>query len=348
MKKYQICEKMPATINHAVSKAPDDITQIASKLGFKEIDIYKTSNEYDLKSKLKRQYTYFKNWQSAYKNIDKNSILLLQHPFRTHQVGREKYLKKLKKNKSVKIISLIHDVEELRQSIFNDYYREEFDFMMDVADIIIVHNETMKKFFMQKGFDRSNLITLNIFDYLRSDYREKLPKYSKKVTIAGNLDVKKAQYLKDLDKVKANFTLYGPNYTLHDFKNCKYCGVFPTTEIPDKLNEGWGLIWDGISIDTCEGPTGNYLRYNNPHKLSLYLSSNLPVIIWDQAAEATFVNENKVGITVSSLQDLNKKLTTISEGEYNIYAENVANIAKRLVKGYYSKSALKEDLLKIN
>ncbi|NRO11242.1 Beta-1,6-galactofuranosyltransferase WbbI [Lactobacillus helveticus] len=55
--------------------------------------------------------------------------------------------------------------------------------------------------------------------------------------------------------------------------------------------------------------TGNYLRYNDPHKLSLYLASGIPVIIWKKAAEAKFVEENKVGITVDSLEDYRRYLS---------------------------------------
>lgn len=346
MKKYQIYERMPAEINHAVSKAPADVAEIAKNMGFEELYIYKTSNEYDFKSKVQRQFNYFKDWQNAYKCIENNSVLLLQHPFRTRQFGREKYLRRLKEKKSVKIISLIHDVEELRQSLFNDYYKNEFNFMLSLADIIIVHNESMMNFFVKKGFSKDKLINLHVFDYLRKDYQSNIPTYSNNITIAGNLDVKKATYLKDLNKIKNNFILYGPNYSLHDYKNCKYCGIVPTSEIPNELKSGWGLIWDGTSVNTCDGPTGNYLQYNNPHKLSLYLSSNLPVIIWDKAAEANFVRNNKVGITVSSLHELSDKFNNIDKVEYEEYAKNARIIGERLAKGYYTEIALKRALEK--
>ena len=34
-------------------------------------------------------------------------------------------------------------------------------------------------------------------------------------------------------------------------------------------------MWDGPSPDTCAGVYGAYLRYNNPHKTSLYLAAGL-------------------------------------------------------------------------
>ncbi|MBT8943652.1 galactofuranosyltransferase, partial [Lactobacillus delbrueckii subsp. bulgaricus] len=82
------------------------------------------------------------------------------------------------------------------------------------------------------------------------------------------------------------------------------------------LNSGFGLIWYGSSIETCDGAFGNYLRYNDPHKLSLYLASALPVIIWSQAAEASFIIDNNLGLTIDSLNDLPKVLNKVTKEEY--------------------------------
>ena len=77
------------------------------------------------------------------------------------------------------------------------------------------------------------------------------------------------------------YHIYGPNYTPE--KKCSrivYQGEFSADELPAHLKGQFGLIWDGSSVNTCEGNFGEYLRYNNPHKISLYLACGLPVIIW--------------------------------------------------------------------
>ena len=86
------------------------------------------------------------------------------------------------------------------------------------------------------------------------------------------------------------------------------------------------------------------MKYNNPHKLSLYLSSGLPVVIWDKAAEAVFVKNNKLGIAVNSLFELQSKLENITEDDYNEMARNVAVIAEKLKKGYYAGKALQKSM----
>jgi hypothetical protein len=90
------------------------------------------------------------------------------------------------------------------------------------------------------------------------------------------------------------------------------------------------------------GNTGEYLRVNTSHKLSLYLASGLPVIIWDEAAMAEFVLENDVGLVVSSLYQLEEKLGEVSEEDYFRYASNARKIGQRLRNGEYTKAAIKE------
>lgn len=72
-------------------------------------------------------------------------------------------------------------------------------------------------------------------------------------------------------------------------------------------------MWDGDGINGCSGNTGEYLRYNNPHKLSLYMVSGLPVVIWSKAAEAEFVINNKVGVVVDDINDFNDVFDKIDE-----------------------------------
>ena len=106
------------------------------------------------------------------------------------------------------------------------------------------------------------------------------------------------------------------------------------------MTKGFGLIWDGNTVETCKGGTGEYLKYNNPHKLSLYLSSGLPVIIWKDAAEAKFVCENGVGYTIDSLREIPELMERISESDYERISKNVRNISEKLTTGKYMQCAL--------
>lgn len=343
MKKYQIVE-LSTEHNHAGSKAVQDVFDVAKKLGY-EAEVIRTATSIDsLWGKIRRQALFFIDWFKIYFSITPNSLVLIQTPYHHKQLIRNWVLSKLKRDKKVKFISLVHDVEELRKSLYNNYYKNEFNFMLSIADSIIVHNDTMKAFFIKKGIPENKLVSLKIFDYLMDkEATSKNVIFERAISIAGNLDINKSAYISQLGKLGIIVHLYGPNfsYSLEQYEDIQYHGSFPASEIPNQLNSGFGLVWDGNSVDTCSGDFGEYLQYNNPHKLSLYLASGIPVVIWDKAAEADFVRKHNLGICVSSLSELKDKLEQISEKNYQEMIKNVANISTLLRYGEHTKNSIR-------
>ncbi|EIJ67770.1 sugar transferase [Pasteurella bettyae] len=343
MKKFQIVE-LSTEHNHAGSKAVQDIYNIALSLGYKARFIRTATMENSLRGKIQRQIRFFIDWLNVYFCIEANSIVFIQNPYHHKQLIRNWVLNRLKNKKHVKFISLVHDVEELRKSLYNNYYKREFETMLSLADGIIVHNKKMKKFFVEKGYPEVKLVSLDIFDYLQQRDATKQMTFERSISIAGNLDIKKSAYIAKLGSLSTiNVHLYGPNFacSLEKFSNIQYHGSFPSAEIPRQLTCGFGLVWDGQSIETCSGEFGEYLKYNNPHKLSLYLSSGMPVIIWSEAAESDFIKKNNLGICVSSLTELPEKLALITYDDYLKMIENVEKQALFLVNGTYTKTAIK-------
>ena len=70
---------------------------------------------------------------------------------------------------------------------------------------------------------------------------------------------------------------------------------------------------------------GEYLQYNAPHKMSLYIRCGLPIIVWEKAGLAPFVKKNNVGICISSLTELEDILPKISAG-FAIKEKNIVGI----------------------
>lgn len=349
MKTYQIVE-VAGKNNDAGTKAVQDAAVIAKKNGFTPVYVKMCTTKEGALAKAERQLGFWYDWRAAYRAIEPDSIVLLQNPFHYKQLTREKVLRKLKEVKKVKFISLVHDVEELRRFRYDDYYKSEFESMLALVDVLIVHNDRMAEFFRQRGVPEEKLVLLHIFDYLQDHEPAVAPAFEKKITVAGNLDTKKCAYIKELSRLHdVEVQLYGSNFdpAMKDCAHIHYGGSFPPDEIPSKLTGGFGLVWDGTSIDGCHGDAGQYLRYNNPHKLSLYLSSGLPVVIWSGAAEADFVQQHRVGIVVDSLFDLPKKMAELTVAEYLSIAQNVEKVAKDLIKGVYLGEALKETLKKM-
>ena len=76
--------------------------------------------------------------------MERHSILILQNPFKIKALGRFQVLTKLKQEKDIRIISLIHDVELLRYD--TPKARAEFKETLEIADQLIVHNDNHWRF----------------------------------------------------------------------------------------------------------------------------------------------------------------------------------------------------------
>lgn len=45
----------------------------------------------------------------------------------------------------------------------------------------------------------------------------------------------------------------------------------------------------------------------------MYLASEMPIIVWDQSALAKFVMDNKLGVTIKSLDQIDDVLNNIED-----------------------------------
>lgn len=76
--------------------------------------------------------------------------------------------------------------------------------------------------------------------------------------------------------------------------------------------------------------------------MSLYLSSGLPVIVWKQEAMVDFVVNNNLGLTVDSLNDVNRELSKLTAEDYQQMLKNVTEITNKLRDGDFTKNTLEK------
>ncbi|MGN0180951.1 MAG: hypothetical protein ACI4DP_00825 [Candidatus Ornithomonoglobus sp.] len=290
-------------------------------------------------------------WKKRLDVLKSGDVLYVQFPVFNKLSFLYKHLVTLKK-RGVKTVLIIHDLESFRMpkkdikaNVDKQQQRNEELKILLLCDKIIAHNAKMAEVIKQLGVDGDKLVELGIFDYLipeadKRGFDASMRGIGLPVIIAGALRRHKAGYAYDLPE-GVDFSLYGVGYAGEEKANVLYNGSFPPDELPFSLKGSFGLVWDGSSADTCAGINGEYLRINNPHKTSLYLASELPVIIWSKAALADFITENKCGFAVDSLDQIPKKINGISDEEYNAMIENTKHIAKALRSGRYTKAALK-------
>lgn len=343
--------------NTAGDKAPADIAEICDSMGMKRFEMPMfPENRGKLYQKIWIFIICMWCWIRLIMLLHSDDVVFYQHPMYGNRILKE-MIPGIKKKKKCKFVAVIHDLESLRKGVEglkadNSKTNQIADgVLLRHFDKIICHNKYMKRYLMEQGFDASRLISLDIFDYLGKSTRKQTTKsVIPSCAIAGNLSKGKCGYIyKIFDEQKngknktLQMHLYGSYYEKgEEFSNVIYHGSFKPEELPEHLEGDFGLVWDGTSAHTCTGNTGEYLRFNNPHKVSLYLASNMPVIVWREAAIADFVLENGVGLTIDSLYELEELIRNVTVEQYNNMCKNVEKISKRLRQGYYFRRAVEK------
>ena len=332
---------------HAGPKAQRDVTTILQGLGFRPFCVNRCRYG-GLFGRMLNRLVWLVQCQMLRKRLPEDCVLFMQYPSAAWSVSPSFRVvtPEGKKRKHFKLVSLFHDVPSLRWGEgaleSRPLHAEESD-LMALSDVIIVHNPSMMDVLVKHGIPADKLISLGAFDYLTPCKPKKDANLSCSVVIAGCLAPDKVGYLDGVSQIKGvSWNLYGVQFDPSRLKgdDIKFLGCFPPEELPGKLAGSFGLVWDGPSIDTCTGDLGNYLRINNPHKLSLYLTSGMPVVIWDQAAEANFVRKHGVGICVASLRELSERLKVLRQEDYELMRHKAVELSVKMRNGEFLKTAV--------
>ena len=347
-------------VNNASFKAPADVEEICRRRGFISFNIDCFPKEKNrLYQKIWLAVYCVGWWKRLYRMLKPGDIVIYQHPLYGVRIAK-KWITRARQKKDCKFIALVHDLTTLRGHIVGTLKgNHETDVLSDTVllkcfDEIICHNDRMREYMIRQGFDEEKLITIDIFDYLTaSEEKDKSQGFSCSVAVAGNLNPHKSGYIYKIKDGGHNknleINLYGPNILKQYLRDgMTWYGSFDPAELPFRLKGSFGIVWDGESAETCSGNTGEYLRYNNPHKVSLYLAAGLPIIIWKNAAMADFVLHNRVGIVVSSLFEIEDAVKRITEEDYREMCENALVISERLRSGFYFSLALDRALEKLD
>ena len=332
-------------VKNAGNKARNDVEEIVTREGYQAL-VLSVDNWYEM-STLKAQLHKSKAFGQALDQLKQGDELLIQFPMLHHSFFSTHHVKKAQK-KGVKVHFIIHDLEALRYVNVENFplkhkirIQIQESGLLAAADGIIAHNPIMKSVLVDKGVEADKIVSLGIFDYLIPNFQEKtgLTK-NQPIIVAGNLAQEKAGYLYSLPEEPA-YNLYGVGFDeSRALANETYFGSFLPDELPAALEGGFGLVWDGDSAATCSGVFGEYLRYNNSHKASLYLASGFPLVVWKQSALSHFVLENGCGIAVESLHDLKAAIDNLSDTDYQDLVENAKRVGQEIREGRYLKTAL--------
>ena len=346
--KYYLKEEFlhEKNVKNAGSKARNDVEQIVKKEGYQDL-VFSVDNWYEM-GILKAQLCKSKVFGEVLDQLKQGDELLIQLPIINHSFFTTHHVKKAQK-KGVKVHFIIHDLDALRfmngQAVPLKHrirMKIQESGLLGAADGIIAHNPIMKSVLVEKGIAEDKIVSLGIFDYLIPNFQEKtcLTK-NQPIIVAGNLAQEKAGYLYSLP-IDPAYNLYGVGFDKsRALANETYFGSFLPDDLPEALEGGFGLVWDGDSAETCSGVFGEYLRYNNSHKASLYLASGFPLVVWKQSALSHFVLEKGCGIAVESLHDLKETIDNLSDADYQDLVDNAKRVGQEIRDGHYLKTALK-------
>jgi hypothetical protein len=255
-----------------------------------------------------------------------------------------KYYIKLLKQKGCRFCCIIHDLDTLRSDYDKRKIEKEID-ALAAYDAVISHNPAMTAWLRANGY-RGHIEEIVLFDYLAPTVTLKENRSSHgnhEIAFAGNLA--RGNFLPKLARADNSFylNLYGQGFPKSISENnakIRWYGSFSPEEIIDEVAGDFGLIWDGDSTEEITGLMGNYIRYNTPHKTSLYLAAGLPVIISGNAAIADFIRSNNIGVCINSLAEISTRALGKDEEEYKKMKQNARQIGEKLRKGEYLKNAL--------
>ncbi len=244
--------------------------------------------------------------------------------------------------KGARVTTIVHDLGAFRRQKLTP---EQENRRLSRTDYLIVHNETMKQYVISHGF-HGHIENLDIFDYLIDaephDYASPHTPY--RLVYAGGLHRWRNAFLYALEPHMKQWQLelYGPGYDATGNQNPRihYHGSLKERALIEDVEADFGLVWDGASLDECDGYWGEYLKINNPHKTSFYLRAGIPVIVWQKAAMRPFILEGGLGIAVGSLRELDDILSSMTPETYSRLRTNAQRFSRLLAEGHFAKRAL--------
>ena len=336
--KYIIGHELPSK-NDASVKAHIDIDHFLMELQYKSL-VFETRQG---SNKISREFKRLISIMRLRKKVEKNDTIVIHYPIYSSKLDIDLFYKNVVR-RADRRIAIIHDLAFLRDS--NPPIQKDINLeicRLNMFNVVIVHNHAMGEILKHYGLT-AHVVELGIFDYRGNDDGDatSMKNGKHKIFFAGNLNKSSfVQYVKSDETVEYNF--WG---SIDDPKKLDtsvvYHGVVPSEVLPTQLKNGWGLVWDGDSADAVSGLGGNYLKYIDPHKTSLYLVSGVPVIVWGKAGVADFIEKHHLGITVNSLSEISTILSNMSGYELSVISKSVQNYKKKLLNGKMTQTAVQK------
>jgi len=212
------------------------------------------------------------------------------------------------------------------------------------AAAMIVHSEQMKEKIRSYGIHKKSFI-LEVLPYKSHVAPPQKDENFRQLIFAANVTEKRYEFIENIDLGSLPIHVYGQpsqqskNHLIAHERNF-------AEELIREMCHGFGLVWDQwIDFsDDREKQYGDwqreYAKYTASSKLSLYLRSGLPVVLWRQDAQADLVLEHGLGFVVDELEEIPARLAEITREEYEKYCRREEKYSRLIEEGIDFKYAV--------
>lgn len=332
--------------NGAYGKARHDIEQtLVRELQFKPLSLYTYAWDDEPTESLDRHFT------ALFAGVKRGDIVFIQWIILSSMAYKRKFFEQAHEN-GAKVVVIIHDLghwiqfdeEESRRAVIDGH--QDIVHLLDV-DGIIVHSERMRERLLSDlrllKHDVDPIMTsLDIFGFTTFQGAKKERTLKPSIDYVGNLH--KSTFINGMtDAFEMN--IYGPNPELYGLdvekrENIRFRGSYDHEALPTMLEGSFGLVWASTAYPQKVGRDAEYQRYNAPHKASLYLAADLPIIVSSDSARATFVERQGIGLVVDDLDQLTEKYKELTEESYADILENTRRIGRMIRENFPIKKAV--------
>lgn len=314
-----------------------DLEQIMTEMGFVNLGLKQMRQA-------NKVYDFFYTLTSVLKGVSslrEGDVLVIQYPMKKYY----EMVCNAAHRRGAKVVTVIHDLGCFRRKKLT--VEREMQRLAH-SDGLVVHNPTMYRWLEEHGY-KGAMQVIGLFDYLSPEPivserpRPQSPQ-SYSLFFAGSLTTKHNAFIYQLPEHLGGHTfhLYGSGYR-DDLGSAPlaYEGFAADYELMRNNRGDFGLSWYGESLTEGKGMIGEYMAYNNPHKILLYLRCQAPIVISRQAALAPFVEEHGIGLCVDSLEDLGRQLEQVTLEQYATMQANAKVISDQIASGHFFRTAFK-------
>ena len=319
-----------------------DIESILLTKGFQPI-LFPYHESFSIKAKIFRLIHLFRLLLS----VPSNAIVIFQFPLYARM--NKFFLKWAGLKKKLTVICLIADIDGLKSNN-PELLKTERTALLDFR-FFIIHNNTMQHW-LKEFIPDAKTARIEFFDFLAESFKGERKK-SFEIAFAGNLS--KSMFLEKLDQLVGNsnqiiMNVYGEGVTaeMQRQQTIRYKGIVEPALLPCTIDGSFGLVWDGDGSFDLQDSFANYMQYISHHKLSLYILSGLPIIVYAKAGSAELIEKYNIGITINSLGEIKEKLDAVSEKSYLQMQENLRPLAQKIMSGRCLSEAISTILSEIN